>query len=114
VFSVTHKTLWIAAAGPVLIAGAAALLLLLHPELLHQAWMLKDQSIGWCRAYPFVLFSALVFLPAFGFPVSILLVLAGSAPHPTRPGKSQRRRTSPSSAGLIPAVYSGIARIAGS
>lgn len=77
-FSITHKTLWIAAAGLVFIAGAAALLLFLHPELLHQAWMLKDQLIGWCRAYPVLLFSALVILPAFGFPVSILLVLAGA------------------------------------
>jgi uncharacterized membrane protein YdjX (TVP38/TMEM64 family) len=38
---------------------------------------LKDLIITWCSSNPYVLFAALVVLPGFGFPASILLVLAG-------------------------------------
>lgn len=38
---------------------------------------LKDPAIAWCSSNPIVLYAAIVILPGFGFPVSVLLVLAG-------------------------------------
>jgi uncharacterized membrane protein YdjX (TVP38/TMEM64 family) len=72
------KTLWLAATGLILIAGAVIALLLFDPELVQRVWALKDLALGWCRDYPVILFSALVFLPAFGCPASVLLILAGA------------------------------------
>ena len=48
------------------------------PDFVAAVWSAKDLVIGWCRAYPFVLFAALVLLPGFGFPASALLLLAGA------------------------------------
>jgi uncharacterized membrane protein YdjX (TVP38/TMEM64 family) len=59
-------------------AGIAGVLWLTRgPDFLSTLWHAKDQLIEWCRAYPIVLFAALVVLPAFGCPASALLVLAG-------------------------------------
>jgi len=57
------------------IAGAAWLA---HgPNFVSTVWKLKDQLLDGCRAYPLVLFFALVVLPGLGFPASALLLLAG-------------------------------------
>jgi len=58
------------------VAGVACLTL--GPFFISMVWQAKDLLIGWCRDYPFVLFAALVLLPGFGFPSSILLVVAGA------------------------------------
>lgn len=73
-----HKKLWIAGIGLFIAGGFLLALIFLNPDLLHRALTIKDQVIESCRAYPVLLFCALVFLPAFGFPVSVLLVLAGA------------------------------------
>ena len=57
---------------------AGAVWLARGPDFVSAIWHAKDQLIGWCRAYPVVLFVALVLLPGFGFPASALLVLAGA------------------------------------
>jgi len=48
------------------------------PDFVSLAWNAKDQLLAGCRAYPAVLFVALVVLPGLGFPASALLVLAGA------------------------------------
>ena len=48
------------------------------PSFVAAVWQAKDLLIGWCRTYPLVMFAALVLLPAFGFPASALLLLAGA------------------------------------
>jgi len=48
------------------------------PDWVSMVWLAKDMIIGCCRAYPVVLFAALVLLPGFGFPSSALLLLAGA------------------------------------
>lgn len=49
------------------------------PDFVSMVWLAKDLLIGWCRAYPVVLFAALVLLPGFGMPSSALLLLAGAS-----------------------------------
>lgn len=65
------------AAGLCLLA-LAGVALLFGPEGIKQLWSMKDVIVGWCQSNPWLLFAALVILPAFGFPASPLLLLAGA------------------------------------
>lgn len=69
--------LLLTAAGLILLT-AVVVALLFGPEGFKQLWAMKDTVVGWCRSNPWFLFAALAILPAFGFPASALLLLAGA------------------------------------
>ena len=76
--SLSLKARWCLA---IMLVGAcvAGVAWLTHgPDWVSMVWLAKDMIIGCCRAYPVVLFAALVLLPGFGFPSSALLLLAGA------------------------------------
>ena len=70
------RLLLIATAFIVLALGGVALFF--GMDGIKSLWSMKDAVVGWCQSNPWVLFAALVILPAFGFPASALLLLAGA------------------------------------
>lgn len=71
------KARWCLAAIITAALITGVVLLACGPDSISKLWHAKDLVMEWCRAYPVVLFAALVVLPGLGFPASPLLILAG-------------------------------------
>lgn len=64
-------------AGLVLSAAVVGLIAW-HQGWIHGLLAAKEPILEWCRQHPYALFLALAILPAFAFPASPLLILAGA------------------------------------
>lgn len=62
----------------VLLSGAAVGLIAWRLGWIEGLLSSKEPILAWCRSHPYALFLAIALLPAFAFPASPLLILAGA------------------------------------